>query len=53
MGTLEYFLILIAGCLVIYFMAIFFLQIKTKNKVLWGDFKKWLKNGIDSLFGIG
>lgn len=53
MGAFEFLLIIIAAGLVIYFTVLFVFKVKKKGRVVWGDFKQWLKNVIDSLFGIG
>lgn len=52
MSAFEYLLIVISGCLVIYFTVLFVLKIKGRG-VAWESFRKWLKNIIDSLFGVG
>ena len=53
MNTSEFAIILIAICLVIYFSARFALKIKARRGVNWVDLKEWLKNIIDSIFGVG
>ncbi|HDR9837640.1 hypothetical protein L0Y81_00170 [Burkholderia multivorans] len=53
MSTSEFLIVLIAFCLALYFTVSFLLGVVKRRKVTWKDFKNWLRNIIDSLFGIG
>lgn len=53
MSTFEFFVVLIAFCLVLYFTVSFLLGVMKRRKVAWKEFKNCLRNIIDSLFGIG
>lgn len=53
MATFELWLVSIALLLIIYFTVLFLSKVRAERRVSWKGFRDWVRNIIDSLFGIG
>ena len=43
----------IASLLIIYFTVLFLSKVRAERRVSWKGFRDWVRNIVDSLFGIG
>ncbi|KAF1033814.1 MAG: hypothetical protein GAK33_06159 [Burkholderia lata] len=53
MSTFSFLGIFVALGLVVAWTIIFLRKMSKEKKVAWSDVKTWLKNVVDSLFGVG
>ncbi|PVX58666.1 hypothetical protein C7402_1662 [Paraburkholderia unamae] len=53
MNAIQFFLILIALILVFFFTGRLIWRAWTKKSLKWKDFYQWVRDIIDSIFGIG
>lgn len=53
MAAFELLLVSIALLLIIYFTVLFLSKVRAERRVSWKGFRDWVRNIIDSFFGIG